>query len=168
MPMQLTSSPTGESQWELNYQEASARTATLIAKATGGGGHPAPVAEGDPMLERWQAWISAGAPYEAPAPPDAGVGPGADAASGDLSWSSGIRQVLLSDGCVACHGLQGGYSLETYSGTLGFGSDQAVPNVIPGDANSLLITYYEDEHYTTSTANAALVRQWIVDELANE
>ncbi|MCP4445982.1 MAG: hypothetical protein GY811_11645 [Myxococcales bacterium] len=173
VPMQLAPSPASDAEWEANYQETRSRTSTLIPKATGAGGHSASMTEGDSTLVRWQAWISAGAPYEAVAQvPDAGTpidaGPQADAAAGAVTWDSSIRQLLVSDGCTTCHGLQGAYSLETYSAALGFGTDQTVPNVIPGDANSLLITYYDNQHHTTSTANAELVRRWIVENDADE
>lgn len=172
MPMQLVTPPSDESEWLANYQQVSTRIDTLIAKSTGGGGHTASLSEGDPIPLRWQAWIDGGAPYEATAAPDAGspvdAGSLADAPAGGLTWNSSIRQMLIGDGCTGCHGLQGAYSLETYSGALGFGADQITPNVIPGDATSLLIVYYDDEHYTTSTENAALVRQWIVEADAEE
>ena len=171
--MQLTMPPSSESQWQANYDEVKSRTSTLSSKSSGGGGHTASLAPGDAMLVRWQAWIDAGAPYEETASsPDAGTlvdaGPLPDAPPGSLTWNARIAQMLVNDGCTVCHGLQGAYSLETYSGALGFGTDQTIPNVIPGDASSLLITYYDNQHHTTSESNATAIREWIVDQDAQE
>ena len=171
--MQLATTPGTDQEWLANFQEVQSRTSVLIAKSTGSGGHTASMTTGDPVIDRWEEWVRAGAPYEeTSAAPDAGVpadaGPFSDASSGTITWNSSIRQILIDDGCTGCHGLQGAYSLETYNGALGFGTDQSEPNVVPGNASSLLITYYDDSEHHASLANAELVRRWIVDNDAAE
>lgn len=173
VPMQLIRFPSSEVEWQTNYEQVSARTSILVEKSQGSAGHLSSLVEGGPTLVRWREWIDSGAPFgEEEAVPDAGIladaGPQPDAASGSVSWGSTIRPMLVDDGCTFCHGLQGGYSLESYSAALGFGSDQSIPNVIPGDSASLLLTYYDNQHNTSSTANAELIRRWIVQYDASE
>jgi len=171
--MQLIRFPSSEADWQTNYEQVNARTSILVEKSKGSAGHLSSLVEGGPTLVRWREWIDSGAPFgEQEAMPDAGTltdaSPQSDAASGTVTWTSTIREVLVDDGCTSCHGLQGAYSLETYSAALGFGTDQNTPNVIPGDSASLLVTYYDNLHNTTSTANAELIRRWIVQYDARE
>ncbi|MBL4634650.1 MAG: hypothetical protein JKY56_12300 [Kofleriaceae bacterium] len=173
IPMQLIRFPSSEVDWQTNYEQVNARTSILVEKSKGSAGHLSSLVEGGPTLVRWREWIDSGAPFgESEAMPDAGTladaGPQFDATPGAVSWSSTIREVLVDDGCTSCHGLQGAYSLESYSAALGFGTDQSIPNVIPGDSASLLVTYYDNLHHTTSTANAELIRRWIVQYDARE
>jgi hypothetical protein len=82
--------------------------------------------------------------------------------TGALTWSGDIGPIMITEGCTGCHGQSGAYSLETYQGALGFGSGGAA-NVIPGDDSSKLLVYCENGHKGFSTANAELVRAWIMD-----
>ena len=67
--------------------------------------------------------------------------PGCDAAPSDVpadpSYAADV-QPIFSANCVTCHGTSspsGGYSLTSYAGATGPGSD-TVPNVIPSSADS--------------------------------
>jgi len=55
----------------------------------------------------------------------------------DPSYATDV-QPIFSGNCIGCHGSaspSGGYSLNSYAGALGNGSD-TVPNVIPNNADS--------------------------------
>ena len=55
----------------------------------------------------------------------------------DPSYANDV-QPIFSANCITCHGTSspsGGYSLTSYAGTTGSGSD-TVPNVIPNSADS--------------------------------
>ena len=78
-----------------------------------------------------------------------GAGPTYDARPPDamvmrVTWNANIRSVVAgSTPGGGCHGgasPAGNYSLTSYAGALGNGAD-STPNVIPGNAGSLLITH---------------------------
>jgi hypothetical protein len=181
VPMTLVADPASDDQWIANYEEVRSRAGTpssspLIDKALGAGGHVASIAAGDEMLDAWAAWVAAGAPYQAPAPGggDAGTpGGGGDAGTpggggGDvegLSWRHDIVPLLVRNDCRSCHGgqnVQGAYSLDTYEAALGFGTDN-VPNIIPGDPDSLLAQYCAEGHNGISAPDALIVITWIAN-----
>jgi hypothetical protein len=67
VPMTLTLQPATDDEWRANYEETRARAGTerdslLIDKSLGAGGHPG-LLSSDPRIERWRAWVAAGAPY---------------------------------------------------------------------------------------------------------
>lgn len=181
VPMPLAASPSSEDDWRSNYDQVKARaggstSSLLVDKATGAGGHVSSMTESEPMIARWRSWIASGSPYEyTTSGVDAGTGAGADAQTGDgadagpaaLTWVKDINPLFQANGCRNCHGTAGAYSVETYSAALGFGTDQ-IPNVIPGDATSILITYCTDGHEGIRFADALKVVEWIVDANAAE
>jgi len=69
--------------------------------------------------------------------------------------------------CNGCHGdanAPGNYHTDTYAGLLGNGSDNT-PNVIPGNANSLLVQYMLNNHKNVNTVFPGfptVVRDWVV------
>jgi Planctomycete cytochrome C len=175
LPMALFENPSSEAEWEANYQEVRARandlSSPMLAKATGDGGHIAPLEHDDPVLLRWRAWIEAGAPYEADGGPGpvtgvgGGSGQGGSAPGEGLTFGDDIAPLLAANDCLNCHGptnVQGGYSLASYDAVLGFGSD-SVPNVIPGDANSVLVLRTEEGHGDISYQDALTILSWVVD-----
>ncbi len=181
-PMPLIPSPTSEDDWRSNYDQVKARaggstSSLLVDKATGAGGHVASMSGSDAVITRWREWIASGAPYEYTASSvDAGSGGGgadaqtggpADAGAATLTWVKDINPLLQTNGCRDCHGTLGAYSVESYTAVLGFGTDQ-IPNVIAGDATSLLITYCTDGHGGIRFADALKVVEWIVDNNAAE
>jgi hypothetical protein len=178
--MPLVPNPSTEDEWEANYNQVSARAGSsssslLIDKAVGAGAHVESITLADPMMDRWEDWVAAGAPYEASGPAaDAGpITPTADAglsgidASPSITYDDHVRPLLDARGCLDCHGGSGAYSLESYSATLGFGTD-GVPNVVPGDPTSLLIVYCDQGHYDMPAADTLTVISWIVDWNATE
>jgi len=178
-PMPLVAYPTNDNDWQANYNQVQARigtvaTSLLIEKAAGAGSHVESLTLADPMMDRWREWIENGAPYQAQSGGvDAGTGPPVDAAvqtadaSDALTWEANVRPLLNARGCLGCHGSSGAYSLESYSAALGFGSD-GIPNVVPGDALSLLIVYCEQGHYDMPAEDTLTVISWIVDWDARE
>jgi mono/diheme cytochrome c family protein len=99
---------------------------------------------------------------------DAGAAEDAVAADDpELTWERHVGPMMGARGCVPCHGDGGSYSVETYAAALGPGSD-AVPNVIPGDASSLLLTYSLAGHGGLGAADLSRLRGWIVDADARE
>lgn len=87
-----------------------------------------------------------------------------------VSWQGDVAPLLAA--CRDCHGGEApaaGYSLTTYLGALGGGSDE-VPNAIAGDASSRLLVEVEaprDEAHHLPDAAVAVLRRWVVDsELA--
>jgi hypothetical protein len=174
-PMPLAASPTTDTQWSDNYDQVAARadsafSSLLVTKATGGGGHVASLTLDDPIIQRWQEWISAGTPYDLTAGgPGADAGPAGETDGGDaaLTWENDIQPLLTARGCITCHGNQGAYSLESHSAALGFGSD-GTPNVIAGNASSLLVAYCEQGHHEISYSDALIVLRWVIDWNARE
>jgi predicted CxxxxCH...CXXCH cytochrome family protein len=86
-----------------------------------------------------------------------------------LVYEDDIRPLLLRD-CVPCHGSTnpaGGYDLSSYIGLLGGGSD-ALPNALPGDPKSLLVTVIQPggREYARvgSEENAEKLRKWVVED----
>ena len=96
-----------------------------------------------------------GAPDATPTTPDAMR----------VTWNANIQSLVMS--CTmggGCHGggsPAGGYSLASYTGALGNGTD-STPNVIPGSASSLLITHGH------AAGISPQLRVWIVDNNAAE
>jgi len=179
VPMPLIANPSSDDDWRANYNQVKARTGTtssslLMEKAVGAGSHVPSLSADDPVMQRWREWIELGAPYQnetggvvdAGAGADTGPGP-QDDASDALTWEANIRPLLDARGCLDCHGSSGAYSLETYSGALGFGSDDT-PNVIPGDPLSLLLIYCEQGHEGMPAEDTLDVISWIVDWNARE
>ena len=86
-----------------------------------------------------------------------------------VTYSASIAPKLAF--CAGCHAKanpDGGYRTDSYQGLLGAGKD-AVPNVIAGDANSLLVLYMAPapgkDHKGVSAAVPGLgelVRNWVV------
>ncbi len=177
-PMRLIPNPLTNAEWEQNYNQVMTRAGTsaaslLIDKATGADGHSAPIDLGHPMVARWRGWIDLGTPYQAATGvPDAG--PAGDGGPQDpidagnaLSWDDDIGPLMVTAGCTVCHGNDGAYSVESYSAAFGFGTDDT-PNVIEGDALSVLAVYCEQGHFDMPYADALLVLSWIVDFDAQE
>lgn len=97
--------------------------------------------------------------------------PRSSSAMARVTWQGDIAALVAP--CTECHGgaaPAAGYSLASYAGALGGGSDQ-VPNAIAGDAGSRLLRRLEeaseaDVHHLAGQALATL-RRWVVDsELA--
>lgn len=87
-----------------------------------------------------------------------------------LTYTTDIKPFLDANCASSCHSAAthlGSYDLSTYAGVLGNGSD-ATANVIPGDANSLLITKLAEGHMSVSQANQDLIYEWIVTYMADE
>ncbi|MBW2461061.1 MAG: hypothetical protein JRH11_05410 [Deltaproteobacteria bacterium] len=180
-PMQVTPEPGSEGEWRDNYDEVVARAGSstaslLIDKATGAGGHGAFLDASSPVLARWRAWVSGGTMYEDAEPPgdpspastDAGV-PEEDAGTtppptGDdpVAYTTDIAPIIESNGCTRCHGSSGSYDLSSFSDVIGSGSDD-VPNVIAGDADSVLIDYCRNGHQGIGYRDALTVMEWVVD-----
>jgi len=172
-PMPLATAPTTEDDWRANYDQVKARTGTaasslLIDKATGAGGHLAALSEGDPELTRLRAWIEAGSPYREDSGADGGASaPDAGTAEVDatpaagLTWERDVSPIMRAR-CTRCHGSSGAYSVESYGGAFGFGTDN-IPNILPGDATSLLAQYCEQGHEGMPASDALMVIEWIVD-----
>lgn len=96
-----------------------------------------------------------------------------------LTYKDEIKSIF-DNSCVVCHGAtspEADYDLSQYDsgafgGVLGTGSDE-VPNVIPGDENSLLIQTVDSQgsmrqYLGGGAADAAKIRQWVVDDNARE
>ena len=182
IPMSLHASPTSETEWRENYEEVLARagsagTSALIDKALGDGSHGIFFAEDSPVVGRWRAWIADGAPFDAeapvddppgtppPGPVDAGTSPpdaGGGGGGGPLTFGGDVEPIIEANGCRRCHGDHGRYSLETYGGVTGTGSDD-VPNVIPGDDGSKLAAYCRRGHQGIGYADALVIMEWIVE-----
>jgi len=84
-----------------------------------------------------------------------------------LSYAVDIKSILTQQ-CVDCHsGTQpaGSYDLSDFIGIFGSGTD-AVPNAIPGDAQSLLVREIQSgggmNGYTGSQENVNTLTDWIV------
>jgi hypothetical protein len=186
LPMQLVAFPADDESWAENYQAVKARAGSVSAsplrdKALGDGGHIDPLHEDDPIVTRWMAWVSAGAPFELTGdPPAGGAGSGgsgeggagtgatgtggAGGFGGESTWDGGIAALLVGNACLDCHGTsgwQGAYSLASYTAALGFGTDD-VPNVVPGDASSKLVEYAEAGHHGIGPGDAAAIRAWVL------
>jgi hypothetical protein len=83
-----------------------------------------------------------------------------------VSWSVDVAPAILGTNCTqsACHdaaATSGQYSLTSRDNALGAGSDGTIPNVLPGDAGSLLITKCTPTH--NNCALQQLFYAWIVD-----
>jgi hypothetical protein len=79
---------------------------------------------------------------------------------------------LFDASCTGCHGGSspaGSYDMTTYAGILANGTD-AVPNAIPGDAGSLLITKIQAGHFAWSgdQTKIDLLIQWVVQDSCRE
>lgn len=88
-----------------------------------------------------------------------------------LSYTTDMKP-LFDASCLTCHGSaspSGNYSLATYAGVLGNGSD-ATPNAIPGDANSLIITKIQSGHssWAGDATKQDLLIQWVVEDSLRE
>lgn len=180
VPMPLVSQPSSEDDWRANYNQVRARAGTatsslLLAKATGAGGHVAGLSPDDPVHQRLQQWIAAGAPYDADAgganadagtATDAGLDTTDGSTAAGLTWERDIDPIMRAR-CTRCHGTSGAYSVESYDGARGFGRD-GVPNILPGDPTSLLAQYVEQGHEGINVADALTVVTWIVDWAAAE
>jgi mono/diheme cytochrome c family protein len=89
----------------------------------------------------------------------------------DPSYASDI-QPIFNDNCITCHGStspSGAYSLTSYAGATGNGSD-AIPNVTPGSADSSKlyrkVTGIETPQMplgrpALDTVKTATIRNWI-------
>lgn len=173
-PMKVTASPSGDSQWMANYDEVVSRTDVLVTKATGGAGHAKFLEPGSAVVARWEAWIEAGAPFEpmedepSTPPPtggDAGTGDPVDPdpiGEGPITWATHIQPIVESAGCTECHGDRGRYSMENLDGVMAAGSDD-VPNVVPGDGDSLLVRYCRNGHEGIGYRDALTIMMWVVD-----
>ena len=84
-----------------------------------------------------------------------------------LTWNRDIGPLMVSAGCTDCHGTSGSYSLKTYAGARGNGSN-SMANIFPGDPGSLLVTYAYDGHKGIGAADALEVMRWVVDWNARE
>ena len=67
IPMMVGYGPETPEQWRANYEEVAARAGTtasslLLAKPIGVGGHLVVLPPDSPVLARWRAWITRGAP----------------------------------------------------------------------------------------------------------
>ncbi len=187
-PMTVAPSPRDSAGFRANYDEVKVRTAAgggaLVDKAAGGSGHPHILEATGETATRWRAWVAAGAPFEAAAQPrpdaapttprdggarDAGRRDGgatrADGGTSDgaaaLTWEADIGPMLGAAGCTRCHGTAGRYSVETYAQALAAGSD-TTPNVVPGDASSVLVMYGEAGHQGLRYELALQVRRWVL------
>jgi len=79
---------------------------------------------------------------------------------------------LIDASCTGCHGgssPSGNYNLTTYAGILGNGTD-AIPNAIPGDINSLIITKIQNGHFAWNgdQPKIDLLIQWVVADSLRE
>ncbi len=88
-----------------------------------------------------------------------------------LSYTADMKP-MFDASCITCHGStspSGNYSLATYAGVLGNGSD-ATPNAIPGDANSLIITKIQSGHssWASDATKLELLIQWVVEDSLRE
>jgi hypothetical protein len=94
---------------------------------------------------------------------------------GSITYRASIAPKLAF--CMGCHGPtkpDGMYRVDSYQGLLGTGKD-AIPNVIAGDAASLLVEYLAPppgkNHKNANTAVpdiGVLVRDWVVTSNAIE
>ena len=128
----------------------------LFACDDSGGGSPdARPADGPAGADARVFDAPTGAPDATPTTPDAMR----------VTWNANIQSLVMS--CTmggGCHGggsPAGGYSLASYTGALGNGTD-STPNVIPGSASSLLITHGH------AAGISPQLRVWIVDNNAAE
>ena len=166
-PMQLTASPRSDAEWLANYNAVKASASLLVKRSQGIDGiHTLELEATAPELNRFSDWTAQGAPYEKSSGPaqDGGVAPPPRDAGETPVWAE-VYFMLNASGCVDCHKITealGAYSLETYDAALGFGADGDVPNVIAGDATSLLAQYCVDGHEGASAALATEVMDWIV------
>jgi hypothetical protein len=101
LPMPLIDHPEADADWEANYLQVRDRAGTIdespmLDKAQGDGGHIAPLEEDHPAVQRWVAWIDAGAPYDldgtvvnaSGSGSSSGTGSGSSSSSGSGSSSS--------------------------------------------------------------------------------
>lgn len=167
-PFQIIESPTTEDEWRTNYEETAARigdgsSAPLVDRPLGSNGHPVVLRAESDVPERWREWIHSGAPYQPGASPGRVTRDGGPGETGDdpITWAA-VREILSSNDCMRCHGDAGEYSLETLEATMGPGSDD-VPNVIAGDAESLLVQYCRNGHQGIGYRDALTVLAWIVE-----
>jgi len=179
-PMQITAEPDTDAEWRDNYEEVAARAGgLLVGKATGDGGHGAFLDASSPVLAHWRAWIDAGTPFESEASPepepteeDASV-PEADAGTttpptggASVTYSTDVQPIIETNGCTRCHdpgpSRAGGYDLSDFAGIMAAGSDD-VPNVIPGDADSVLVDYARNGHQGIGYLEALTIMDWVVE-----
>ncbi len=168
--MHVTASPGDDAAWQANYEQVIAFAGTadhspLIDMATGLGGHVSSLPGSDAAVQRWVAWIADGAPY-APAPAgdtDAGTTGGSDGGAGAAPrFAADVHPVLEKYACGDCHGTAGNYSVARYQDTFGSGTD-STPNVIAGDASSLLVTIVAAGHDGVSNQDVRIIERWVVD-----
>ena len=91
------------------------------------------------------------------------------AATGAVDFVRDI-QPIFAENCVSCHGETNpaaNYSMTTYEGVLGSGSD-GTPNAIPGDAESLLLQKSRVggsmNAFYGSPEEVELVERWVVED----
>ena len=99
---------------------------------------------------------------------DGAVGPVSPGTQQPLVYATDI-QPIFQQNCASCHSggnAKAGYALSSFSGVFGPGSDD-VPNAIPGNALSVLITILEAPSHAPlagSPANVAALRKWVVED----
>lgn len=164
-PMKAKKGPTTEAEWQQNFAEVRARAGQLAAKATGAEGHSALLKAEDAAAASWKTWAANGAPFaagNAGGNPSLGSGvPSTVDAGTPLTWAADIGPLLAAK-CTSCHGNSGSYSLTTLANAKGPGTD-AVPNIVPGDASSLLVIYCRDGHQGVGAVDGLKVMRWVVD-----
>jgi hypothetical protein len=164
VPMKAKKGPKTDAEWEQNFAEVRGRAGKLAEKATGGGGHAALVGAGEAVLSNWKAWAASGAPFAAGNPNGAGGGGSATLtvdAGTPLTWMADIAPLMAAK-CTSCHGSSGNYSLQSLTSAKGPGTD-AIPNILPGDASSVLVTYCRDGHQGIGAVDGLKVARWVVD-----
>lgn len=172
VPMRIRPDPLTETEWRESYEEVRARAGTLydsplLSHPTGAEAHPRVLGEGAPELDALRTWIDGGAifaPGDAPELDPIGdpADPADPGAPGYVSFERDIEPILVARDCRRCHGDRGAYSLESFEGVMGPGSDD-VPNVIPGDPDSLLIDYCRDGHQGLTYPDALTILSWVVE-----
>jgi len=94
-----------------------------------------------------------------------GGGAGAGGPVEEVTWDADIYDVLVGNACHDCHGTsgwQGAYSVATYGGAMGFGTD-GTPNIVPYDETSKLVQYGLAGHHGMSPTDADIIYSWVVD-----
>lgn len=166
-PFIVMDSPISDTEWRANYEEVirhlgDGTSAPIVELPLGAEGHPVILRPDSDVPARWREWIRNGAPYQQG---DVGVRVTPDGGSGEtedpITWAA-VQGVFASNDCMRCHGTEGGYSLESMEAATGPGSDD-VPNVIPGDASSLLVSYCRDGHQGIGYRDALTVLAWVVE-----
>lgn len=81
-----------------------------------------------------------------------------------LTYVDDVAPLLVSK-CISCHGTEGDYDLSNWRGLVRRGTD-AIPNAIPGDAQSKLLTVLGDETHAAllTTSDVDLLTRWVVEE----